>query len=146
MEGIEMNETTTARDFVDRLMDLWSEPIVDPVDAYARFAGHYHDPVTINGTELRLTALVTRAADLHESLHRNGVDILDVVQSEDVIAVAFRMRGTQIGSYRSALGDVPTTGRNFALQVIDILHLRDGRIESIWMVADESGLLAQLRG
>ena len=141
-----MNETTTARDFVDRLMDLWSESVADAGEAYGRFAGVYHDPVTVNGAELPLTALVTRAADLHESLRRDGVDILDVVESEDAIVVAFRMRGTQIGTYRSALGDVPSTGRDFALQVIDILRLRDGRIESIWMVADESGLLAQLRG
>jgi predicted ester cyclase len=140
-----MNDTLSARDFVDRLMTLWAKPFDDEDEALAHFAELYHDPITVNGMELPLTALVTRSADLHQSLRRDSVDILDVVQAADAIAVAFRMTGAQVGTYRSALGDVAATGRQFSLQVIDILRLTEGRIESIRMVADEAGLLAQLR-
>ena len=65
---------------------------------------------------------------------------------ESSVVVAFRLHGTHVGAYHSALGEMPASGRTFAMQVIDILRFHDGRIASIRMVADEAGLLAHLPG
>jgi ketosteroid isomerase-like protein len=146
MTGTMSATPLAAREFVDRVLQLWAEPIPDPAAAQARFAELYQDPVIINGASMPLSTLVDRAAALHDSLHRDGVEVLDVIATESSVVVAFRMHGTHVGTYRSALGEWPASGRSFAMQVIDILRFHDGRIASIRMVADEAGLLAQLRG
>ncbi len=145
MIGTTSDTPLAARDFVDRLLQLWAEPVADAAAARERFAELYQDPVTINGTSMPLSALVDRATALHDSLRRDGVEVLDVVTTDSAVVVAFRMHGSHVGTYRSALGEWPATGKPFDLQVIDILRFRDGRIASIRMVADEAGLLAQLR-
>ena len=146
MIGTMSDTPLAAREFVDRLLELWAEPIPDPAAARERFAELYQDPVIVNGASMPLSALVDRATALHDSLHRDRVEVLDVIATESSVVVAFRMHGTHVGAYHSALGEMPASGRTFAMQVIDILRFHDGRIASIRMVADEAGLLAQLRG
>jgi predicted ester cyclase len=41
-----------------------------------------------------------------------------------------------VGPLETPAGRVPPTGQRVDLRVIDILTLTDGRISSIWMVAD----------
>jgi hypothetical protein len=60
------------------------------------------------------------------------------------VAVAFRMSGRHRGTLDTAAGPVPATGRLLTLRVIDVLTITDGRISSIWMVADELGALVAL--
>jgi hypothetical protein len=68
-------------------------------------------------------------------------EVLDVVESGDKVAVAFRMGGVQVGPLPTALGVLPGTGEYLDIRVIDILTIVDGRISNIWMCADELGAL-----
>lgn len=127
---------------VDALLRLWSEPLpASDEEAAAAFRERYTDPVTVNGAELTAADLVARARAVQATFDRRDNEVLDVVQTPDKVAVAFRMSGRQVGPLATMLGPLPPTGGHVELRVIDILTLTDGRVSSIWMVADELGAL-----
>ena len=128
---------------VDALFGLWLTPIEGP-EAYDAFAEVYCDPVIVNGGEMKLADLVVRARTLQGALADLKADILQVVEGDGSLAVAFVMRGRHIGDYPGPLGVVPATGREVAIRTIDVLTLTDGRISRIWVNADDVGLLRQL--
>lgn len=127
---------------VDAMMRLWSEQLPESdEEAAAAFRELYTDPVVVNGAELSVDDLVTRARAVHRTFDRRDNEILDVVQDDDKVAVAFRMSGQQVGPLATTLGPLPPSGRRLELRVIDILTLTNGRVSKIWMVADELGAL-----
>lgn len=91
-----------------------------------------------------MRALVDRAAGTHAALERTGVTVLDVVESPGKVVVAFEMVARHVGTWPSALGDVPATGATLAVRTIDILTVVDGLVSAIWVVSDEVSLLHQL--
>ena len=130
---------------VDAMMRLWSEQLPDSdEEAAAAFRELYTDPVVVNGAELSAADLVARARAVHRTFDRRDNEILEVVQDDDKVAVAFRMSGQQVGPLPTTLGPLPPTGRRLELRVIDILTLTDGRVSKIAMVADELGALVAL--
>jgi ketosteroid isomerase-like protein len=127
---------------VEAMIRLWSEPLADSdEEAAAAFRQLYTDPVVVNGTELRAADLVTRARAVQRTFDRRDTEILDVVQVEDKVAVAFRMSGLHVGPLATTLGPLPPSGGRLEMRVIDVLTLTDGKVSSIWMVADELGAL-----
>jgi predicted ester cyclase len=127
---------------INAMMRLWSDPLPDwDQEAVAAFRGLYTDPVVVNRAELTAADLVARARAVHRTFDRLDIEILDVVQAEDKVAVAFRMSGRQVGPLATTLGPLPPGGGQLELRVIDILTLTDGRVSKIWMVADELGAL-----
>jgi hypothetical protein len=127
---------------VDSMMKLWSEPLPDSdQEAEAAFRELYTDPVVVNGAELTAADLVARARAVHRTFERRDNEVLDVVQTENKVAVAFRMSGRHVGPFATALGPLPPAGDRLEIRVIDILTLSDGKVSQIWMVADELGAL-----
>jgi hypothetical protein len=127
---------------VDAMIRLWSEPLPESdQEAEAAFRELYTDPVVVNGAELTAADLVAGARAVHRTFDRRDNEILDVVQAENKVAVAFRMSGRQVGPLATTLGPLPPCGGRLELRVIDILTLTDGRVSKIWMVADELGAL-----
>jgi hypothetical protein len=127
------------------LLGLWSAPLPNSdEEAAERVRELYTDPVTVNGTELTALDLVTRARALQGTFAEAEHEVLDVVETGEKVAVAFRMRGRQVGPYHTTLGALPPTGELLAVRVIDLLTLTEGRISNIWMVADELGMLVSL--
>jgi hypothetical protein len=144
MSNTDRRDPGPATSLGERLLDLWAAPIADPAEARAAFEALYCDPLTINGTEIPLQALVDRAAGMHKALERTGVRLLDVVEAPGKVVIAFEMTARHIGTWHSALGDVPATNKVLTVRTIDILTLRDGLISGIWVVSDEVSLLDQL--
>ena len=128
---------------IEGLMRLWTEVDLSGRAAQDAFRAVYADPVTINGTPVSAAELVERAAGIRstfDDLHR---EILEVCEGDGRVAVAFRLSGRQTGPLATSAGSLDPTGRLLRLRVIDILTLGDdGRISSIWMVADELRALA----
>ena len=90
---------------VDAMMRLWSEQLPDSEEeAAAAFRELYTDPVVVNGAELSVADLVARARAVHRTFDRRDNEILDVVQDDDKVAVAFRMSGQQVGPLATTLG------------------------------------------
>lgn len=64
----------------------------------------------------------------------------DIVAEGDRVAVRYTWRATHQG----ALGTIPPTGRRVMVTGIAIHRLAAGRVQALWVVADELGLLQQL--
>jgi ketosteroid isomerase-like protein len=126
---------------VDGLLRLWTDPLPEGPAAEEAFRAVYADPVTVNGAPLRAADLVARARALQQVFERPEREVVAVVEGGDQVAVAFRVRGRQVGTLATSAGPLPPTGRDLDLRVIDVLTLVDGRITAIWMVADELGAL-----
>lgn len=130
---------------IDGLLELWSGEAAHRPDAEEAFRAFYTDPVTVNGAELAVADLVARAVAVQATFGQMSREVLDVCHTEDKVAVAFRMSGTQTGPLATSAGVLAPTGRPVSIRVIDILTLSDdGRIASLWMVADELGALAAI--
>jgi predicted ester cyclase len=122
---------------VQRLLRMWTDPLPeDDGAAAAAFRELYSDPVTVNGNSLTVADMVTRARVMQRALEAPEREVLSVVDAGASVAVAFRLAGRQVGPLDTPAGRVPPTGQRVDLRVIDILTLTDGRISSIWMVAD----------
>lgn len=76
---------------VDRLMRLWDEPPPDRVAAEAAFRKMYADPVSVNGAPLTVSELVDIARSLSGVYEGAQREILDVVEADGRVAVAFRL-------------------------------------------------------
>jgi hypothetical protein len=130
---------------IERLLRLWTDPLPEDASAAAdAFRAVYTDPVSVNGTQLSAADLVERARALQATFDAPEREELDVVESGSKVAVAFRLRGQQVGPLNTSAGVVPATGRVITLRVIDILTVTDGLISGIWMVGDELGALAAI--
>jgi predicted ester cyclase len=129
---------------VDRLLELWTGALPDDSAAEAAFRELYADPVSVNGVPVSASGLVARARALQGVFEGRERHVLDVVDGGDKVAIAFRLRGRQVGVLATSAGPLPPTGQVLDLRVIDILTITGGRISDIWMVADELGALAAL--
>lgn len=128
---------------VERLLRLWTDPLPDDdAAAQAAFRELYTDPVTVNGARLSAGDLVARARAVQGVFEAPEWEVIDVVEGNGRVAIAFRMGGRQVGTWNTAAGPLPPTGQQLQLRVIDVLTLTGGRISAIWMVADELGALA----
>jgi len=128
---------------VDRLLRLWTDPLPDDdVAAADAFRELYTDPVRVNGTDLTAGDLVGRARALQRVFEAPEREVVDVVEGDGKVALAFRLGGRQVGTLTTAAGPLAPTGRRLQLRVIDVLTLTGGRISAITMVADELGALA----
>jgi ketosteroid isomerase-like protein len=137
--------TSSPPDLVERLMGLWSAPLPDDeAAALDAFRAVYTDPVVLNGTTTALVDLLARARAMQAAYTGLHHELLERVEAPDRLVIAFRLRGTHTGPLPTALGTVAATGRAIDAQVIDILHLVDGRVAGITMVGDELGLLRGL--
>jgi hypothetical protein len=129
-----------ATGFLDRLLDLWVEPIGDE----AAFGAVYADPVQVNGATLTVAELVARARALAAAYSGVTFEVVDRVETDDKIVVGFRMRGRHTGPLATPLGTVPPTGREVETRVTDILTVAGGLVTDIWVVSDDLSTLTQL--
>lgn len=130
--------------FIERLMRLWTEPLPAEDVALAKFREFYADPVLVNGTPLSAADLIARAAVQQRAFADLSIEIVDLAQTADKLAVAFIQRARHVGPLATPLGEVPATGQRIERQVMDILTLRAGKITEIRVVGDELGLLLRL--
>jgi predicted ester cyclase len=129
---------------VDRLLDLWREPVDQRDDPEAAFRELYSDPVSINGIATPVSSLVERARSLQRSFAGLTTEIVDQVETPDRLVIAFYMRGRHVGPLLTPIGTVAPTGRPVEIRTIDILTIADGVITALWVVSDELGMLTQL--
>jgi predicted ester cyclase len=80
-------------------------------------------------------ALLGEALDLH-------VDIEDLVEAGDRVAVRARITGTHVGEF----GGLPATGRRFDASFMSIERAAGGRLVERWEIPDNATVMAQLTG
>jgi predicted ester cyclase len=129
--------------FLDRLFQVWTDS--DGLDEMKdRLAEFYADPVRVNGSDLSLSDLATRARALHAAFSDLRSEVLQVVEDKDSIAVAFVMHGWHTGPYQTPFGIIQPTGVKVQIRTIDVLTISNDTISAIWVTADDLGTLRQL--
>jgi hypothetical protein len=128
----------------ERLLRLWAKPPPEGDAALAAFGAVYSDPISLNGSEIPLEALVLRARILHAAFVDLHFEVLSSVEAPGRAALVFRLRGRHVGPLPTPLGDVPPTGRVVEVLTVDVLTIESDLVSELWVVADELGRLLQL--
>ena len=129
---------------VEALFRLWTDPLPEDPAAEDAVRTLYTDPVVVNGVPLTAADLVSRARAIQGVFEPVEHKVLDLVEDDGKVAVAFRLGGRQVGPLPTTAGIVPPSGQPVTIRIIDILTLTNGRISNIWMVADEPGALVAI--
>lgn len=90
-------------------------------------------PPTVAGFKAGLSDLRSSFPDLRVAVER-------IVAEDDLVVGHYKMSGTHLGEF---MGAVPS-GKTFAIELIDIVRMRDGRFAEHWGLIDEAGLARQL--
>lgn len=72
------------------------------------------------------------------------VTIDRLVTAGDYVFVEFTGQGTHTGELRSAMGNIPATGRSVTLQLCDVYEFKDGKAKSLHVYFDSGSMMAQL--
>lgn len=84
---------------------------------------------------------VERLADfLLPAIPDMQLDLDDVVAEGGKVAVRLTIRGTHAGD----LAGIAPTGRRVEVGVMDLFHLRGGKLSEHWALFDNLGMLRQL--
>jgi predicted ester cyclase len=132
-----------ALDFSE-IVQVWTRPIPEGPEALQAFGRFYADRLRVNGVEMTLAALVERARGTQRAFADLQATVLTQVDTPTHTTVVFRMRGRHVGTLTTPLGQIPATGKVVERQIIDVLGVRGGLIEEVWMVADELSALIQI--
>ena len=68
------------------------------------------------------------------------LDLEDVVAENGKVAVRLTIRGT----HRGEMAGIAPTGQPIEVGVMDLFHLRDGKLSEHWALFDNLGMLRQL--
>ncbi|MPQ96547.1 hypothetical protein GB931_01135 [Modestobacter sp. I12A-02628] len=132
---------------VERVLGLWTAPVpADDALAEAAFAACWWDPVSINGEPLGTGDVVARARALQQALQWPTIRVLSVIGDGPRTAVAYRLRGRQVGTLETSVGPVAPTGGVVELRTVQIWTVARGRVREVWSAADELGALYAVDG
>ncbi|HEX6516205.1 MAG TPA: ester cyclase [Nocardioidaceae bacterium] len=67
-----------------------------------------------------------------------------LIESGAHVVVEYTGRGTHTGTLRTAMGEIPATGRSLTLQLCDVYEITEGKIQSQHSYFDTGSLMAQL--
>ena len=90
-------------------------------------------PTTRDGMKQLFTMLHEAFPDLHPTIH-------DQIGEGDKVVT----RKTLHGTHQGELIGIPPTGKQVAIEVIDILRVEDGKLVDHWAVVDQLGLMQQI--
>jgi len=107
------------------------DDLLDP--GYRRHVSALLEPLTIEGQRARLGAMQAAFPDA-------SIELGEVVANGDLVAFQSVMRGTHLGPFRG----LPPTRRSFAVYLVDLVRVRDGRFVEHWGGPDLLDLVTQL--
>ena len=112
---------------IDAAAHFLSEDFID----HAPWPGH---EATRDGFRAGTAAMRAAFPDL-------AIEPVKIIEEHDKVAAVVRISGTQHGEFFGS----KATGREFEVEAIDILRVRDGKLCEHWGVIDTEKMLAQLR-
>jgi steroid delta-isomerase-like uncharacterized protein len=72
------------------------------------------------------------------------VEVVRQLAGEDGVTNECVFRGTHTGVLTTPNGDVPPTGKSFALPICEVWRVRDGKLAGLHLYADNVTILGQL--
>src|SRR5215213_2624286 len=106
---------------VERLLRLWTEPLPPPAEAVAAFREAYTDPVSVNGVDMSVAALVERARAAQRAFADLRMELIEEIETPGRVVIVFWQRGRHVGPLEMPLGEVSPTGREVEVRAIDVL-------------------------
>ena len=126
------------QNYIDRFESLIDAP--DHAKAIALALPAMVDHAPWPGHTPDLAGFEAGLAEMRLSFPDLSAEVLRIVAQGDLLAVHFKMSGTQLGPFMGA----PATGKTFAIEAMDIVRLQDGRIAEHWGVMDAAAMAARL--
>ncbi len=96
---------------VERLLRLWTEPLPLPAEAVAAFREAYTDPVSVNGVDMSVAALVERARAAQRAFADLRMELIEEIEAPGRVVIVFWQRGRHVGPLEMPLGEISPTGR-----------------------------------
>lgn len=94
---------------------------------------YFADARMVEGVRRGCFAYFNAFPDLHVSLD-------EVIADGDRVFVRSTTTGTHDGDYKG----IEPTGRHMSVESAEVFHVKDGRFESYWCLANVAGLMRQL--
>jgi len=127
------------RRFVDEYQTGRDEGVADELVA-SDFVHHYGRGWTEASTEGREGVKLSFAAMLHAPFPDLRAVIHDQIAEGDKVVT----RKTFYGTHRGQFAGVPPTGKEVAIDAIDIVRIANGQIVDHWAVTDVMGFMQQV--
>jgi steroid delta-isomerase-like uncharacterized protein len=117
--------------------EIWNKANLDAADELvaANVVGHVPG-TTLHGVE----TLKQRVQSLYAIYSQPHFAIEDQLAEDDKVLVRWTFQGTHTGAF---MGVVPT-GKQIRLTGMNLFHIANGKIEALWLNADDLGELQQL--
>jgi steroid delta-isomerase-like uncharacterized protein len=132
----------TARDTVDAFWQSYLDGDYEGVRALMA-----DDVVVIMGGTLRLDgqeAVLGMLRSYAEAIPDIRHNIVNVVENGDEVATELRVGGTHTGTLQTPAGPLPPTGRTIDLPSVDMITVRDGKVQSWRAYYDNLAFMTQL--
>jgi len=124
------------RQLVDEIFNQGNMSLVDELFA-TDFVEHEELPPGIPGRREGVKALTSQ---LRKAFPDFKAEIEDLIAEGDRVVVRMTWTGTQMGEFMG----IPSTGKNFSIEVIDIIRIVGGKIVEHWGIMDNMGMMQQL--
>jgi steroid delta-isomerase-like uncharacterized protein len=123
------------RHYLDEVWNKGNVSIIDEVMAptYARY-------MNASGAYLDRERQKQRISGMRQAFSELALTLEDITAEGDKVTIRVTLQGTHTGNFMG----VPATGKQVAIEAIDILRLVDSKVVEHWGVMDTFGLMQQL--
>jgi steroid delta-isomerase-like uncharacterized protein len=123
------------RHYLDEVWNKGNVSIIDEVMAptYARY-------MNASGAYLDRERQKQRMSGMRQAFSELALTLEDITAEGDKVTIRVTLQGTHTGNFMG----VPATGKQVAIEAIDILRLVDSKVVEHWGVMDTFGLMQQL--
>jgi steroid delta-isomerase-like uncharacterized protein len=128
---------------VTKVYDLWNDRDLERAldlatdDIQIRLVATGQTLVGRDGFRRSMERFATASSDMRKH-------ITNQVASADQVASEFTLRGTHGGPLRTPTGEIPPTGREIQLEVVEVIGVRNDKIAWIRNYSDTATLMRQL--
>lgn len=123
------------RHYLDEVWNKGNVSIIDEVMAptYARY-------MNASGAYLDRERQKQRISGMRQAFSELALTLEDITAEGDKVTIRVTLQGTHTGNFMG----VPATGKQVAIEAIDIFRLVDSKVVEHWGVMDTFGLMQQL--
>jgi predicted ester cyclase len=129
-----------AQNYLDVLTRVLSTGDLDLLDGIASAGFIEHGGAPDGGDGIGVASWKLNAARSRSTFPDSQLIPRAILADGDQVAIHAALRGTHLGN---GMG-MPPTGKEVALEYVDIVRFQDGKAVERWIIADRMVLLAQL--
>ncbi len=147
-----LRETDTMRQMtsdvshpVDRMLELWAvPPPTETSAALAAFRSVYADPYLVNGEEVTVETIISRAQLLHTALAGLRHEVVDRIDTGNRTVLVMMQTARHVGVLPTPIGSLQPTGLFVERRLIEVITTDADRMLQAWVTGDDMGRLRQL--